>query len=612
MSNVIRKTLSTSLLMLGLFFTASDALSMEQQRGGVGEAAEALYSQRCANCHDNPSNNTPPRAALAYRNSTSIVRVLRDGSMRNMAAGLSDEQVRSLAVLLTGNEPGPAVDVMSNACSSSGGPVTLGGKDWPSLGGDFENSRHRGPAGIRAADILRLKPKWIFGIPGGAPGTVALAGGRLYLATGTGHVISLDATSGCVHWAYDTVGSLVRRVSVAAIGGEGSRAAVFFGDAKGNVTALDAATGGLLWNTQVERHALARVTAAPSVYNGRVYVPMSSIEDPLTHDESHACCTFRGSVAALDASTGRLLWKRYTIPEQSRQLAAATNAEPAKFGPAGAAVYLPLAIDVKRNLVYASTAESYTYDNPVGPYSVIAYELETGAVRWQRQFLPEAKERKMRCERVGDTDCRNLFSMGTAVTIHQQSDGTQILLVAQKSGDVYALDPDDDGRVIWQRNVAIGGDLGGIMYGMSAIGEVVYVPISDAYSRPPHQPGGLAAIDTRNGKIRWQVPAPKASCNWGGGDCNAAVVAAATTLPGVILLGHNDGHLRAYSTTDGKLIWDVDTAANYETVNGVSARGGQVNGYPVVIGDRAIYVVSGAASQARPGNALLMYTVDGK
>lgn len=600
---------SIALLALGFSFSAA---AVEQQRGAEDTAGEALYQTHCAQCHDNPQNNTPPRAALAYRSPGSVERSLTDGIMKSMASKLNAQEIRSLAVLLTGREPGPPVEVMANACQAKPKPLALSSSDWAGSGGDLENSRYSTGTSITAANISRLKPKWVFGIPGGAPGTVALAGNRLFLATGTGHVMSLDAESGCAHWAYDTKGKLVRRVTVAAVGDAGSQIAVFFGDAKGGMTALDAVTGKLLWHTRVEHHALARITASPSVYDGRVYVPVSSIEDPLTHDPSYSCCTFRGSVVALDAATGNKLWQSYNISEENRLLAPATDEKPAQYGPAGAAVYLPLAIDRKRQLVYASTAESYTYDNPEGAYSVIAYDLKTGERHWQQQFLPSPKEREQVCAEVGYTDCRNLFSMGTAVTIYSQPGGKQRLLVAQKSGDVYALDPDAKGRIIWHNKASFGGDLGGIMYGMSAAKGTVYVPVSDAYVEPPRQAGGLVAIDVNSGKTRWKIAAPDAACNWTEDECDAAVVAASTKLPGAILLGHNDGHLRAYASNDGELIWDTDTAKGYQTINGVGARGGQVNGFPVIVADKAVYVVSGAASQARPGNALLMYTLDGK
>src|SRR5690606_15049636 len=141
-----------------------------------------------------------------------------------------------------------------------------------------------------------------------------------------------------------------------------------------------------------------------------------------------------------------------------------TDTEPQfKQGPAGASTYTPLTIDAKRGLVYASTAEEYGFTNLPGPYSVMAYDLKTGKRAWQQAFLPPAEERRAICES-RETDCRNFFSMGTSVLIQPLSETRDILVVGQKAGLVYGLDPDDGGRVLWTTRVAEGGDLGGVMY----------------------------------------------------------------------------------------------------------------------------------------------------
>ena len=587
------------------------------------ERGEALYVQRCAACHDHPHDRVPPRHLLGFRSPNAIVRVLTRGTMRPMAEGLSDTEIADLAVFLTGRVPGQEARPSVNRCTQPGAPVVVQAGDWPVIGRDVAGSRFEPDPGVRAEDLRHLKLKWAFAYPEGASGPVQVAGGRVFLASGDGQVHSLDARTGCSYWSFDT-GRTVRAVTIAAVD-SGSAAAgrtgIFFGDDQSTVTALDATSGAFLWKTPVETHPLARITAPPVVYEGRVYVPVSGMEDPLTHDPGYPCCTHRGSVAALDAASGTLLWKSYTVQPEPKPLPKASPEAAQHFAPAGGSVFTPLGIDARRKLVYAATAEAYGHENPAGAYSVIAFDMQTGAHRWQRQFMPAEKDRSRICHESGESDCRNMFSMSTQVMVHTLPDGKDILLVGSKWGWVHALDPDARGRTLWSRKVGKGGDLGGIMYGFAADTRTVYVPIADTIVLPPERAGGLAALDLTTGRPRWQLESEPAVCSWLAGEpaactdvntctCSSAKVAATTAIPGAVFAGGWDGHVRAYSATDGRLLWDVDTARPVAAVNGIEACGGQVGGYPVVVSGGAVYITSGASVMGRPGNALLVFEAE--
>lgn len=612
-----------ALLPAGSAVAAQSPPAPDAQANSASARGETLYLQRCAACHDHPHDRIPPRLLLGLRSPNAVVQALTHGSMRPMAAGLSADDLAALATFLTGRAPGEEPVPSANHCAKPGAPVTVGAGDWPVIGQDIGGSRFQSDPGLAAADLPRLSLKWAFAYPGGASGPVQVAGGRVFLASGNGQVHALDARSGCGYWTFDT-GRTVRAVAVAALAAErgaNDRAGVFFGDDQGVVTALDATSGALLWKTQVETHPLARITAPPAVAGGRVFVPVSGMEDPLTHDPGYACCTHRGSVVALDAQSGKVLWKSYTVEEEPKPLPKTDKEGVQHFGPAGGSIFTPLGIDTRRGVVYAATAEAYGPENPPGTYSVIAFDAKTGAHRWERQFMPAQKDRARICHEAGESDCRNLFSMSTQVMVHTLPDGRDILYAGSKWGWIYALDPDAGGEVLWQRKVGEGGDLGGIMYGPSADTRTLYVPVADTIVLPPKRAGGLAALDLATGKVRWQLESEPALCSWQPGvparcenvnacDCSSAKAAATTAIPGAVFAGGWDGHVRAYAAGDGRLLWDVDTALPHAAVNGIEARGGQVGGYPVVVSHGAIYITSGASAMGRPGNALLVYGIE--
>lgn len=624
MNSTIRIALPLALLLCGSAAGAPPDQTADVAPGAAAAQGEALYQQHCAVCHDHPHDRIPPRQLLGFHSPNSVMRSLTRGTMRPMAAGLSASDITALATFITGRVPGTGPMPVANRCTQPGEAVTVGAHDWPIIGRDIVGSRFQPEPGLRAEDLPRLRLKWAFAYPEGASGPVQVAGGRVFLASGDGQVHSLDARSGCSYWSVET-GRTVRAVTVAALGaGEGAdqRTAVFFGDDQSVVSALDAMSGALLWKTQVESHPLARITAPPSIYDGRVFVPVSGMEDPLTHDPGYACCTHRGSVAALDAASGKLLWKRYTVEEEPKPLPKTSAQGPQHFAPAGGSVFTPLGIDARRKLVYAATAEAYGRDNPAGSYSIIAFDMATGTHRWQRQFMPAEKDRARICHEAGESDCRNMFSMSTQVMVHALPGGREAVLAGSKWGWMYALDPDASGRTLWSRKVGKGGDLGGIMYGFAADARTVYVPIADTIVLPPERAGGLAALDLATGRPRWQLESEAPVCSWQVGepaactdvntcDCSSAKVAATTAIPGAVFAGGWDGHVRAYSTADGRLLWDVDTAVPVPAVNGVQAQGGQIGGYPVVVSDGLVYITSGASVMGRPGNALLVFAVDG-
>jgi polyvinyl alcohol dehydrogenase (cytochrome) len=376
---------------------------------------------------------------------------------------------------------------------------------------------------------------------------------------------------------------------------------------------VNAETGDLIWKTKIEDHALSRVTGSPVLYRDRLYVPVSSIEEVAGRDSKYECCKFRGSLLALDALSGKVLWKSFTVQEEPKPFKK-NSAGTQMYGPAGGAIWSAPTIDPKRKLVYVATGNSYT-DVPTGHSdAIMAFDLETGSLKWTNQVTPKDNF-LVNCRQPGVGNCPEEagpdHDFGSSPILRTLPNGKQILLAGQKSAVIYALDPDKNGKVLWQARLGGGGALGGIEWGFAADERNVYVPVADTTG--PERKPGLTALQILTGKQLWQVPAPPANCSWGQVRCNNSQSAAATLIPGVIFSGTVDGHLRAYATKDGTIIWDVDTALPIATVNGGLTSGGALDGGGPTIANGVLYTNSGYGRiVGQPGNLLLAFTVDGK
>jgi polyvinyl alcohol dehydrogenase (cytochrome) len=570
----------------------------------------ALYQARCAACHDSPAERTPSRIMLStYRTPEEIIAALANGVMRQQAAGLSADEVRALAVHLTGKQPiVTKIDPMANACTRHGALHPAAG-DWNGWGRDLANTRLQPHGGLAASDVPRLELKWAFAFPGrSAFGQPVVVGDRLYAGGIGGRVYSLDARTGCTHWSFDA-GAPVRTATVVAAlpRGAATHYAAFFGDDKGYVHAVDAERGTSLWSTQIDPHPVARILGTPQFFAGRLYVPVSSGEEVAAANESYPCCTFRGSIAALEAATGRVLWQSYVVresPEPTRRSTAGVQL----YGPAGGAIFSAPTIDEKRGLIYVATGDSYTSVHSDSTNAVIAFDLASGERRWTTQVLRNdawilgcANGLKANCPEPLGRD----FDFASSPVLTTAAQGRAMLVAGAKSGIVYGLDPDADGRLVWQVKLAPGSPDGGILWGPAADGVRAYVATSD-YSWPTGRgPGGLAALDIATGHVLWSAAAPVLPCSWGPERCSQGHLAAVSVIPGAVFSGGLDGRMRAYAPDDGKVLWTFDTAGPFKAVNGGEARGGAIDYGGQVVANGMLYVYSGSMRQA--GNALLAF-----
>jgi polyvinyl alcohol dehydrogenase (cytochrome) len=490
-----------------------------------------------------------------------------------------------------------AADQLANRC---GAEVTQGpasSASWTGWGNNPANWRYQAAAsaGFSAADVPRLKLKWAFGIPNVkiVRSQPAIYRGRVYVGGNDGTVYSLDAASGCTVWA-TTAAKPVR--SGIVIGRAGSVDAVFFGDAAGAVYALDLDSGKLLWHTQADPHPAATITGTPTYFEGRLYVPVSSGEEQSRRRPDYECCTFRGSVVAMDVATGKIAWQTY--------MAAGTPAPHGKtpdgraiIGPSGMAIWSAPTIDVAKGRIYVGTGDNYSEPDTNTSDAVVALDLKTGKFLWSAQFDKEDIH-KIEC---GDPPAANCaeptvpeFDLGASPILVPLLHGKRVLLLGQKSGLVYAIDPDASGKLLWHQRAGTGGLLGGVQWGPATDGSSFYVAVSDLAFQgrgpDPTKGGGISAYQVADGKLIWKTPPP------GCGDrrlCSPAQSQAVTAIPGVVFSGSIDGHLRAYATQDGKIIWDFDTAQSFTSVNGVVAKGGSLDVGGPVVAEGMVVVVSG-------------------
>ncbi|MBV8188721.1 MAG: PQQ-binding-like beta-propeller repeat protein [Alphaproteobacteria bacterium] len=603
----------------GLVFVALLATDAQAQPNGG-----ALYARACAQCHDSSDTDirAPRRDVLRAMTPEAILRALQMGSMKPFAWQLSTAEQEALATWVAGRgfaqqAASVAADPDGRCTAGDGGAsfASIDGPSWNGWGAGPANTRFQGTAaaGLSADTVGKLHLKWAFGLAGAlsANGQPTIVGGRVFVGGGDRKLHALDAKTGCTHWSF-TTDAAVRTAPSVGPRRDGAGFAVYFGDLAAYAYALDAASGALLWKVKVDPHRAARITGAPALHDGVLYVPVSSIEEAFAARADYECCTFRGSVVALDAETGAELWKSYTVPDPP--LPTKRNSVGVQqFGPAGAAVWSAPTVDAAKGALYVATGNAYAQPAADGSDAVIALELGTGRRLWQRQ-LTAGDAFVVGCSRLVPNcpdDPGPDHDFGQSPILKTLGDGRRVLVIGQKSGVVHALDPDRQGEILWQVRVGKGGTLGGSQWGSAADDANVYVAISDVRFLPsrqldPNAGGGLHAIDLSTGAVKWSVP--PVPC----GErplCSPALSAAVTALPGVVLSGGVSGWLRAYATADGRLLWEVDTARDdYATVNGVPGRGGAMDGPGPTVAGGMVYVTSGYAQWGgKSGNVVLAF-----
>lgn len=593
-------------LFATLTLTCGALAQAPQQNRRLGtEFGISVFEQQCTKCHGNAAvDRAPSPAAIRQMPPERIYEALTTGVMKTQAANLTDEQKRRLAEYMGGRPLGSAAlgdaNQMPNHCPAEASfPDPANSPEWSGWGNNVHNTRFQDAkaAGLTPAQIPNLMLKWAFGFPLGvsAFGQPSIASGHVFVGSDIGYVYSLDMHTGCVHWSYKTKAAVRTAITIGRNNAAPSHYAIYFGDMQANVYALDALSGALVWTRRAEDHFSARITAAPTLYEGRLYVPVSTSEGFSASTLDYPCCTFRGSVVALSADNGAQIWKAYTIPEPkpTKKNSAGTQL----YAPSGVAVWNSPTVDAKRHAIYFGTGDSATEPAPETTDSIMAVDMNSGKLLWWLQAEPNdatlggcfAKKTENCPENPGPD-----WDFGASPILKTLPSGRDLLLAPNKSGIIFALDPDRKGALVWKTDVSEkkGTRNTNVIWGGSADQQNLYVGLVT---------GAIVAVQLSTGEKVWTTRLAPASSR-------ISYAAANTAIPGAVFIGGTDGKVHALRTTDGRELWTFDTARDFTTVNQVPAHGGSIGSIGPTVASGMLFIGSGySVVSGTPGNVLLAF-----
>ena len=621
---MMRSRCSLSVLAMVLVGLTVPRLA-EAQATTPRAAGEAVYAQRCAVCHDQTSPRIPPRAALNQMPAARILSALDFGVMMTVAYPMSRDEREAVAGFLGTSAPPTALPPRAYCADRRVVVHDKAAASWNGWSPGSTNARYQpaASAGLTIDQVGTLTLKWAFGFDGDvtAFSQPTVIDGQVFVGSAGGMIHALRAESGCLQWTFQAVAPV--RSSMLVVPARGTHA-VLFGDQTGWFYALDARNGALLWKKRIEAHDAARLTGAPVAHDGVVFVPVASWEETRALDPAYACCTFRGSVVALRIADGEQVWKAQLVPEAKPTGKNRRGTQ--QLGPSGVGVWAAPTIDAARGVLYVATGDNYSSPATMMSDAIVALEIATGRVVWSKQvtagdaYNSSCGTDKENCPAEDGPD----YDFGSSVVQAKLPSGRDVLLAGQKSGMVYAFDPDAGGELLWQVRIATPGPKAGtqigVQWGMASDGQKVYAAVNaNGRTRPtdpadtrryildPTEGGGLVALRIADGRMVWKAP-PIVCAAGAPSGCSPAQSAAVTGIPGVVFSGSLDGHMRAYDANTGTIVWDVDTAREFPTVNGVKARGGSIDGPGAVVVGGMVFINSGYARfGGMPGNVLLAF-----
>jgi polyvinyl alcohol dehydrogenase (cytochrome) len=597
-----------------------------------------LFDKHCASCHDNPAMHAPTREALSGFSKESIMVALEFGKMQPMAANLAQQERFLIATYLTGSAPDAQEWITQNQCNTADeSDGTRFVTDW-GIGPHNQRFFDAESAGIDRQNVGSLQLAWALAFPRVTDmrSQPVIIGDTMYFGDKAGNLYALDRTRGCVRAHTKVFGGI--RSAITAVTLANDKQLLVFADSLATVFAMDPDTLDTVWQHSARLFNTSVISGSISYYDNRLFVPISSFEVAAAGSPSHICCKSHGGLISLDASNGEQLWQWHAT--QDATLQGQNSASQDQYGPSGASVWTTPAIDAKRNRIYFGTGENLSQPATDTSDAIIALDMESGELAWRFQATV-GDVWNAACLNDGANCPENAggdFDFGASVIIAQRPDGQELLLAGQKSGEVFALNPDTltkDGEVVWRNRISLGTTNGGIHWGMALSGDHLIVPVADPErDRPGYTPKpGLYALEVSSGDLLWQQPVTR-GCeiaeenrpligleNMRSGktpdladlyQCSFyyGLSAAAVATPELTFSAGLDGKLRAYDIATGEILWQIQTAQPFAANNGIEGHGGAIDVSGQVLADGWLYVQSGYSMFGQlPGNVLLAYKV---
>lgn len=483
--------------------------------------------------------------------------------------------------------------------------------------GDGNNPRHLGAAqaGLTTADMADLELAWAVAFPAtssmrAAP--VIIGSTLFYSATDSGRVFAFDIDSGCARWVYESGARLRSSLAYDIIDGQGT---LVLGDQTGMVHTINAETGEMLWVASGQAtDNQAMITGTPVIHGDRIIVPLSGSGVLTGGNPNYECCENHGAVTALDVRNGEKLWEYHTMPAADYTgMVSATGVK--QRGPSGAPIWTTPTIDVERGQIYVTTGENTSHPTTGTSDSVIALDLETGEEIWVFQALANdmwnygCTAQGPNCIILEDTNAVDFDFGGPAILV--ETGDRELLVAGQKSGDLWALDP-DTGAVVWNQRVGEGTALGGNHWGIATDFERAFLTINDPGGMNANSRSGLYTYFLGTGEPSWyyEVEPDCADRSPRLRRCEALYGFSATPLSvdGAVITAGLDGRLFIFNADSGDLLFEYDTAMDFDTTNGVEGYGGSIDSHSIAAGSGMVFVGSGYGSFSQvPGNVLLAF-----
>ncbi|GAB1263247.1 outer membrane protein assembly factor BamB family protein [Aurantivibrio infirmus] len=613
----------SSQVFLPLFTSMLVAFNASAQ--DMEHPGKAVYQKNCAVCHDKPEETKAPAfETLLQMTSGVVTAALTSGKMKAQGDLLSLDEKNNLVGYLTSATQGDEW-IAGATCSDEQRKIAFVEPTVRGFGFDIKNTRYltEQQAGLNRKDFENLELAWTFAFPGvtGMRSQPAVMGNTLFLPVAENakiYAINIE-NEPCLQWVYQSE-TILR--SGAAFGEQvDGRKIIATNDYGGAVHVVDASTGELLWKKQLGAYELSLGTGTPAIHQGVIYVPVSQNEIMHGAIPTYLCCKTHGMVVALDATSGKILWEAHTM-EEAKPVRDRGDGQ-MLWGPSGAPIWNSPVIDEKRGVLYVGTGEATSAPAHKHTDAILAIDLKDGSIRWSFQatandiYLAGCRRGGLNCESEENTVYRDV-DFGASMILATRPDGTDVVLGGQKSGTLWALDPDKNGEVIWQQQFGLGSASGGIHWGIAYDGKRVYAPINAAYPTRTPPPGGtekpgIHAVDVMTGERVWTYAA-EASCDGGraervrGCERRMGFSGAPTVVDGAVISGSNDALFRIFDTQTGEVLFEFDTAQDFETVNGVEGRGGSNDNATIVAKNGLLLVSSGyGLFNETPGNVLLAF-----